>query len=95
MVLMAVYAYPNLTRNASVSNLQDLLQVLICILLEPDVHQVNLIRIKLVNQVATMWPLCIIFLLCIKCLANKILQYNTMAKVNVVMLKSLKAVIEN
>ncbi len=56
MVLMAVYAYPNLTRNASVSNLQDLLQVLICILLEPDVHQVNLIRNKLYIQVDKISP---------------------------------------
>jgi len=60
MVLMAIYANTDLTRNASASNLQDLLQVIISILLEPEVHQLpdgaqiiralNVLTVKMIDR---------------------------------------------
>jgi cytoskeleton-associated protein 5 len=39
MVLMSIYALPNLPKNGSTSTLQDLLNIIICILVEPEVRQ--------------------------------------------------------
>ena len=60
MVLMAIYQHPHLTKNGSVSSLQDLLDVIVSILLEPEVHRLpdgtqliralNVLTVKMIDR---------------------------------------------